>query len=175
MQIKTSVLAAFILLSLILFSLAVPGQGRAETSSSGAFVNSAAAAGSFEIMSSNLALTLSSNADVKSFARMMVEDHTKVADELKSIVPGLKVKTMDETLDKQEISDLERLKTESGAAFDKDYISLQVKGHRDAVKLFGDYAQSGDNARLKKFAAANLPTLKHHLEEAETLKAGPGM
>jgi putative membrane protein len=170
MQIKTITLTAAFLMLLI-----APGQGRAENSSTSDFVNSAAAAGSFEIMSSNLALTLSSNADVKSFAQMMVDDHTKVANELKEIVPGLKVKTMDETIDKQEKSDLARLKTESGTAFDKDYIGLQLKGHQDAVKLFEDYAKNGDNARLKKFAAANLPTLKHHLEEVETLKAGPGM
>ena len=53
--------------------------------------------------------------------------------------------------------------------FDKTYAKQQVKAHKRAVKLFDDYAEEGDNAALKQFAANVLPTIKEHLEAAKKL------
>ena len=48
----------------------------------------------------------------------------------------------------------------------------QVQGHSDAVMLFTDYAQSGKDADLKKFATETLPTIQQHLSMAQTLQKG---
>ena len=48
------------------------------------FVTKAAGAGSFEIQSSQLALTKSQNAGITAFAQMMIDDHTKAAEGLKT-------------------------------------------------------------------------------------------
>ena len=53
--------------------------------------------------------------------------------------------------------------------FDKTYAKQQVKAHERAVELFDDYAEEGDNAALKQFAANTLPTIKQHREQAEKL------
>jgi len=37
------------------------------------------------------------------------------------------------------------------------------------VELFDEYAEDGDNAALKQFAANTLPTIKQHRDEAEKL------
>src|SRR3569623_1990088 len=48
------------------------------------FSAKAAGAGDFEIQSSQLALTVSQNADIKAFAQMMIDDHTKAGGALKT-------------------------------------------------------------------------------------------
>jgi putative membrane protein len=53
--------------------------------------------------------------------------------------------------------------------FDKVYAKQQVKAHKRAEELFDDYAEGGNNAALKQFAANTLPTIKLHLEQAEKL------
>jgi putative membrane protein len=37
------------------------------------------------------------------------------------------------------------------------------------VALFQGYAAGGDNAELKSWAEMTLPTLQHHLQEAQNL------
>jgi putative membrane protein len=49
--------------------------------------------------------------------------------------------------------------------FHKIYAEQQVRAYDKAVELFDDYADAGDNAALKQFAANTLPTI----EEAKTL------
>ncbi|MDW6023589.1 DUF4142 domain-containing protein [Mesorhizobium sp. BAC0120] len=49
------------------------------------FVNKAAIGGMFEVQSSELALKKSKDADVRQFAEMMVTDHTKANNTLKSV------------------------------------------------------------------------------------------
>jgi putative membrane protein len=58
----------------------------------------------------------------------------------------------------------------TGAAFDEGYIAEQIKAHQDAIALFEQQANSGTDADLKAFAAAQLPALRDHLREAETLQ-----
>jgi putative membrane protein len=62
------------------------------------------------------------------------------------------------------------LKAKDGKDFDQAYDQAQLKGHQDAVALFEAYAKGGDNADLKKWAAATLPHLKQHLAMAQKLK-----
>ena len=39
-----------------------------------------------------------------------------------------------------------------------------------AADLFDAYAEGGENAALKQFAANTLPAIKQHLEEAKKLR-----
>jgi putative membrane protein len=53
--------------------------------------------------------------------------------------------------------------------FSEEYIDQQVDAHEDAVDLFGRYAEEGENAQLKAWAAKTLPDLQHHLKMAQDL------
>jgi putative membrane protein len=53
--------------------------------------------------------------------------------------------------------------------FDKTYAKQQVSAHEKAEKLFSKYADKGDNAAVKAFAAKVLPVIRQHLEEAKKL------
>jgi putative membrane protein len=133
------------------------------------FVKQVAISDMFEIQSNTLAES-KGNAAEKSFAAMMVKDHTKTSTELKAMVSSGKVKAeLPAALDSAHQSKLDKLKEQSGADFSKNFNSIQVDAHKDAVDLFERYAKSGDNAELKDWAGKTLPALKHHLEMAQNL------
>jgi putative membrane protein len=138
------------------------------------FVKEAAISDMFEIDSSKLAQD-KGNAPEKSFASQMITDHTKTTTELKGLVSSGKVKAdLPSALDSSHQSKLDKLRGESGKDFSSDYDSDQLSGHKDAVSLFERYAKGGDNADLKDWAGKTLPTLRHHLEMAESLKKKSG-
>jgi putative membrane protein len=134
------------------------------------FVTEAAESDMLEIESSRLALA---KADDKSklFANRMITDHTQTSKELKGLVTGGKVKAnLPTMMDKSHQSKLDKLKSLDGAEFTKEYDSLQLAAHKDAVSLFERYAKGGENADLKAFAGKYLPVLREHLKMAEALQ-----
>jgi putative membrane protein len=133
------------------------------------FIKEVAISDMFEIASNKLAED-KGNASEKSFASMMVTDHTKTSTELKGMVSSGKVKADVPTeLDSSHQSKLDKLKSENGKDFSSDFDSDQVSAHKDAVSLFERYAKGGDNADLKDWAGKTLPKLQHHLEMAQAL------
>jgi len=132
------------------------------------FVKEAAVSDMFEIESSRLATT-KGDAATKAFAAQMVTDHTKTSSELKTAVTGNSALQIPTALDDSHQSKLDKLKGLSGADFAKEYRSVQVSAHKSAVSLFKRYADGGEDAKLKAWAAKTLPALQHHLEMAEAL------
>jgi putative membrane protein len=134
------------------------------------FVTEAGNSDMLEIASSKLALS-KDDAKLKAFAEKMIEDHTKTSGEVKALVSSGKVKVdLPATMDKAHQSKLDKLSGLAGADFTKEYESMQVSAHKDAVSLFERYSKSGDNADLKAFAAKTLPHLQEHLKMAQALK-----
>jgi putative membrane protein len=133
------------------------------------FVKKATIAGMFEIESSKLAQQKSQDPKVQAFAKMMISDHTKAADELKAKSKDISGAQMPSALDSDHQKKLNTLKSASGTKFLQQYKRDQVQGHREAVALFQGYAAGGDNAELKSWAEMTLPTLQHHLQEAQNL------
>lgn len=133
------------------------------------FVKNAAIAGLFEIQSSELALRKRAPQD-RRFAKRMIHDHERASRQLKHIVRADHINTQVPTqLDDQHQKMLQQLQGESGQTFEKDYDKMQQQGHQEAVSLFQNYAQSGDNPALKRWAQRTLPTLQDHLSMAQKL------
>jgi putative membrane protein len=130
------------------------------------FVKQVGMSDMFEIESSKLALQKGDPA-TKKFAEQMVADHTKTSSELKAIVGPDANTAIPATLDSSHQSKLDKLKDLNGADFDKQYRSIQVSAHKDAVSLFERYAKGGDSEKLKAWAAKTLPALQHHLDMAQ--------
>jgi putative membrane protein len=134
------------------------------------FVKEVAISDMFEIQSSQLAQD-KGNAPEKSFGSRMITDHTKTSAELKGLVSSGKVQAeLPTALDSSHQSKLDKLKGESGKDFSSDFNSDQISAHKDAVSLFQRYAKGGDNADLKDWAGKTVPTLRHHLKMAQSLK-----
>jgi putative membrane protein len=133
------------------------------------FVKEVAISDMFELQSNKLAEDRG-NAAEKSFAAMMIKDHTKTSDELKALVKGGDVKAeLPTALDSSHQSKLDKLSGYKGADFSSEFDSQQVGAHKDAVSLFERYAKGGDNPKLKDWAGKTLPALQHHLEMAQAL------
>jgi putative membrane protein len=136
------------------------------------FVNNAGQASLVEIRTSEMALQKSKNADVKSFAQMMIDQHRAAGDTLKSAAAAAALQAPPETLDDfhlRRINDL--TETDGDEDFDADYAALQVDAHNDAIKLFEDYSKKdGAVMQIRDFAARMLPTLNTHKVEAERVR-----
>jgi putative membrane protein len=129
------------------------------------FVDKAAVGGTFEVESSELAIKMSKDPDVKKFADMMISDHGKANAELEALArqQGWKVPAK---LDSKHAALLKQLE-KAGSNFDAPYIKAQLEGHQQTVKMFQEYADKGDNDALQNFAVKTLPTLRMHLETIE--------
>lgn len=66
--------------------LLITGASAAQAPTTEDFVKAVAISDMFEIQSGQLASDKAENADVRSFGKQMVNDHTKTSDELKSLV-----------------------------------------------------------------------------------------
>jgi putative membrane protein len=139
------------------------------------FVRKAASINLQEINASKLALERSQNNDVRGFAEMMGKDHADANDRLKDVATGLKADFPREVLPEHKAVE-DRLKTLSGAPFDREFCSAMVDGHQKAVDLFQQQATSGQNDQLKAYAQTMLPKLRMHLDHATQLqkKIGSG-
>jgi putative membrane protein len=137
------------------------------------FVEDASAKGVAEIQAGKLAQEKGTSADVKSFADMMIKDHTKANEELAKIAAGKKLEVSDEAMlmDKAKamILDLRGAKS-----FDQAYANNQVMAHEQTIALFEKEVNEGKDADLKAFASKMLPDLKKHLEHAKTLAKAHG-
>lgn len=137
------------------------------------FVKKAARAGLAEIQFSQLALTKTSNQKVKDFAMKMVDDHTKEADELRSVA-GKKDIAFPTDLTPDDSALMTRLTGLSGGEFDKAYLSAIVKAHEADLTAFQKESNSTSDADLKGFASTTLPNLREHLRMAKETAASVG-
>jgi putative membrane protein len=135
-----------------------------------AFVQKTAIRDLFEIQASNLAIDKTNNADVKNFARDMVQDHGRSAAALKSVLETTGAATdMPAKLDAEHGQELDTLRGLAGAAFDHEFITAQIRGHEDALKLLRTYGRNGDNGALKQFAVQEVAMVEQHLAHAKRI------
>lgn len=135
------------------------------------FVKKASAAGAAEVALGKLGQSQGQSDQVKQFGAQMVKDHTSANDELSSIASekGLTVATDPSAKD---AAAAKLIGAKQGTAFDTAFSKKMLADHKQAVALFTKEADSGKDSDLKAFAAKTLPTLKHHLEMAQSLPRG---
>jgi putative membrane protein len=125
------------------------------------FVDKAATGGMAEVKLSKLAMDKGQSTEVKQFARKMVEDHTKANMELKQIAEKQNI-AVPTALDAKHQKVYDKLVKLEGANFDKEYMRAMAMDHDDAVKLYKDQSQNGQDPELKSFAMKTLPTIEKH-------------
>ena len=133
------------------------------------FAQDAATGGMMEVQLGNVAENNSSTQAVKDFGKMMVDDHTKVNDELKDLASKKNVSLPTAVTNDQQ-KDIDKLTKETGANFDKDYVSMMIKDHE---KDIADFKKAGDKIKdpdFKNFIIKTLPTLQKHLDAVKAIK-----
>jgi putative membrane protein len=135
------------------------------------FIKEAASGNTLEVESSRLALEKSQNQEVKTFAQMMIDDHTKVGEQMKTTLQNAGLPPPPDKMTPKHQDSLNKLQQAGGNKFDSQYVAVQMKAHDEAINLFSSYAKNGDNSELKQFAQTTLPSLEKHKGMVEDLKS----
>lgn len=136
----------------------------AQSMSSSTYVMKAGAGDLYERESSKLVAGSTTNADLKSFAQMMVSDHTKSTAMVKAAAMKSKLHPKPPRLDAKQSSDLAALRAARGSDRDALYISQQKVAHQDALMLQQDEAANGTSKPLMMAAGKIVPVVQHHIE-----------
>lgn len=137
------------------------------------FMMKAAMGGMEEVQLGRLATQKAANNDVKQFGQRMVDDHSRANSELMTLA-GQKGVTLPAALDQAHQDDVDRLTKLSGAAFDREYMTMMVKDHTEDVSEFDRESSSGSDADVKAWAGRTLPTLRQHWQMAQETAAKVG-
>ena len=143
------------------------------------FIEEAAGSGMFEVQVSQLAASKATDANVKSFASMLVDHHTAANNELVKIAnaKGVEVPAAPPRAMRK---DIEKLGKKNGAEVDKDFVrEVGIKAHEKDIKKFENASKDVKDAELKAFVDKTLPKLREHLAAAQKLpqsgKSGAAM
>jgi len=128
------------------------------------FFEKAAKSGMKEVAVSRSTLDRLVNPQVKHFAQMMVDDHSKANAELMALAQKKGV-----TLPPKDDMKLMEKWSKKTDEVDEDYMEEMVDDHQEAVELFEEASKSED-AEIAAFANKTLPTLRQHLTVAKDLK-----
>lgn len=134
------------------------------------FMVKAAEGGMFEVEASKLCKEKGTHKDVKSFADMMVSEHTKAAGDLKKIAAEKQVELPAGLSPDKQDKIAELRKTAKGVEFDHAYASMMQDAHEDDRDLFKKAAENIQDQSVKGFATTYLPMVEHHLEMLRPLE-----
>lgn len=136
------------------------------------FVAKAGAADLWEVSSSKAALATSQRADVKKFAQMMVDHHTRTTEKLKSAATSGNVQPTPPQMDAMQQRMLDDIKSAQSGTVDAVYLQHQLTAHQAALALHQNYATNGDNDALKKTANEMVGVIKGHIAELQRISSG---
>ena len=104
--------------------------------------------------------------DVKDFGKRMVDDHSKINDNLKQVAAKMNVTVPTEVNAKQQAT-IDKLSKLQGAPFDSAYVKDMVKDHKKDVAEFTKAKDEVKNDDLKSFISDSVETMKDHLTRIE--------
>src|SRR5271165_6202649 len=116
-----------------------------------AFVEDALKGGMAEVQLGQLALQKSNNEDIKQFAQKMVDDHSKLGDQMKTVAQQIGVKVPDGP-SKKDKATMAKLQALSGDDFDKAYVKDMIKDHKADLNDFKSEVANGSNPVVKDAA-----------------------
>ena len=133
-------------------------------------------AGALDVAAAKQALAKSQNAQVRSFAEVMVRDHEAVNVQALALVKKLGVTPEDNAtsaaLSRQAAETHDRLDKLSGAAFDQAYVKNEAAYHQAVNSaLKATLIPSADNGELKSLLETGLSLFGEHQAHAEQLAA----
>ena len=129
----------------------------------------AAVSDTFEIQSSQTALQVSRNPEVRAFAQMMIDHHTMTSNELMAAARAAGMAPPPPMLDSRKQAMMAQLQSTPAARFDSTYMSMQMTAHQEALALHSAYAARGDVQPLRAVAARAVPIVRQHLDRATAM------
>ncbi|WP_162601105.1 DUF4142 domain-containing protein [Occallatibacter savannae] len=138
------------------------------SSSDKKFVRSALEGGNAEVKLGQLAAQKGSSDDVKQFGQKMVDDHTKLGDQMKQIAQQQGIEVPDGVPAKDKALEA-KLNSLSGDAFDKAYIKAMLQDHKKDLSEFKKEASSGNDTSIKDAASQGSQVISEHLQMVQQI------
>jgi putative membrane protein len=142
----------------------------------GQIVAFATVANKGEIAEGKLAETKATNAKVKSFARLIVSDHTAMLNEGSSFAKKNSI-TPDSTkndvidLQKNTLDEMKDLQTKpKGNDWDKNFIDKEIDGHKAVLDKLQQAQKATTNPQLKDMLTKATAKVQDHLTKAQAIK-----
>lgn len=151
---------------LVLFAATGIGKTASLSNSDKQFMIMAARTDMIESHDGQIAETQASRAEVKDFAKTLVQDHTESYGHLSELAAkdGVSIpKGIDAAKDRT-IQQLVHLKDDR---FDRQFVRDEIAAHRQAIAAFKHEAANGHDPDVKAYATKMIPVLEKHLHLAE--------
>lgn len=137
------------------------------------YMATAASSDMFEIQSSQLALQMSQNPGIRSFAQMLIGDHTRMTQQMMATAQSAGLTPPPPALMPMHQTMLDQLRAAGPGMFDMAFRDAQINAHQQALALHQNYAASGDVPALRTLATGAVPVIQGHLNHAQMLTAAP--
>ena len=149
-------------------SLSVPAFAQKMDNNDAAAMKQLAQANLNEIAAGKTAAAKAQSPDVKSFGQKMVDDHSKMLGELKSLAKTKGVALPQDAAVK-DMAQMKLMERKSGADFDREYVEHMVKDHEKDLKDVQDIAAKAKDPQFKAAVQNVIPTIRSHYELAQRL------
>jgi putative membrane protein len=140
----------------------------AQSSATKKFLSQAIEGNYAEVKMGELAQKNGQSEGVKSFGKMLVDDHGQANQKAIDAAKSMNVATPSGPNAKQK-ADYDKMARMTGPSFDKSFAQHMVKDHRKDIAEYKKEARSKDAAG--EYAQDALPTLEKHLDEAQKLQS----
>lgn len=117
----------------------------------------------FEIQAAENAAMNASTEDVKKLSAMLIEAHTKMNVDVKTLADAKGV-VLPTALTDDQRKELEKLSEKTGIDYDKAFTDKMKSKHEDAVKFYEKTAEKCDDAEIKGWASTTAPEVRSHLD-----------
>jgi putative membrane protein len=138
------------------------------------FLQKASEGGLAEVQLGQLAAQKGNSSEVKQFGQKMVEDHTRLNEQMKPIADTLGV-SAPKHLTRMDQAEYDKLSSLSGDAFDQEYITDMVKDHRKDLQEFRREETATSNPELKEAVSHAEQVVSQHLSMIQDIAQQKGI
>jgi len=138
------------------------------------FIQKALSSGQMEVELGRLGEQQAQNQQVKSLASTLTRDHSEANQKLQRIATAKSVSVDPQDKSKHQ-QHLDKIKSQSGAEFDREFVRMVAKHHKKGISQFEKAQTQFDDQELKTFITETLPKLRQHLQMAQTAARAVGV
>lgn len=117
----------------------------------------------FEIKAAENAAVNATTEDVKKLSAMLIEAHTKMNMDVKTLADSKGI-TLPTELTEEQRKELEKLAEKTGIDYDKSFTDKMKRKHEDAVTFYEKTADKCEDPQVRNWANTTVPEVRSHLD-----------
>lgn len=148
------------------------GQAATMPAAAASYLEAASSISAFQIQAGQLALQVSRNPAMQSYARMMVDDHGQMLAELTDAAQRSGISMPPQSLLPHHQQMLDQLRMSPPGQFDAVYRKFELGAQSEAVSLYRNFATSGDTPMIQDVADRWWPCMQANQEALPMIYPG---